>query len=142
MLLWTLGCMYLLELMVFSGYMPKSGIAGSYGSSVFKFWVFYLFIFLFWLPSLASGILIPWPGVKPVCPAVDMQSLNHWTTREVLLFLEGLVYCTCLWYTYFYSVHGNEITIYFMRVESLDFWNLLDYATLSEQLYFHFISYV
>ena len=29
--------MYLFELTVFSGYMPRSGIAGSYGSSVFSF---------------------------------------------------------------------------------------------------------
>ena len=36
-LLWTLGCMYFFELrvFVFSGYMPGSGIAGSYGNSSF-----------------------------------------------------------------------------------------------------------
>ena len=39
MLLWTLGCMYLFELvlLVFIGYIPRSGIAGSYGSSIFSF---------------------------------------------------------------------------------------------------------
>jgi len=39
-LLWTLGCMYLFELVLFfffSGYIPRSGIAGSYSSSVFSF---------------------------------------------------------------------------------------------------------
>ena len=36
-LLLTLGCMYLFELQfVFSGYMPRSGTAGSYGSFIFK----------------------------------------------------------------------------------------------------------
>ena len=39
MLLWTLGCIYLFRLVFldFWGYIPKSGIAGSYGSSIFSF---------------------------------------------------------------------------------------------------------
>ena len=39
MLLWTLGCMYLFELVffIFFGYIPRSGITGSYGSSSFSF---------------------------------------------------------------------------------------------------------
>ena len=39
MLLWTLGCMYLFELMFlgFFGCIARSGIAGSYGSSIFSF---------------------------------------------------------------------------------------------------------
>ena len=32
---------------------------------------------------LACGILVPQPGVGPVTPALEAQSLNHWTTREV-----------------------------------------------------------
>ena len=32
-----MGYMYLFELMIFSGYMPSSGIVGSYGSSIFNF---------------------------------------------------------------------------------------------------------
>ena len=27
-------------------------------------------------PSV-SGILVPWPGIKPVPPAVEVQRLNH-----------------------------------------------------------------
>ena len=26
----------------------------------------------------------PWPGIKPAPPAIEAQTLNHWTTREVL----------------------------------------------------------
>ena len=39
MLLWTLVCMYLFELIYiyFFGYIPRSGIAGSYGNSTFSF---------------------------------------------------------------------------------------------------------
>ena len=31
-----------------------------------------------------SGILVPWPGIRPVPPALETWSLNHWITREVL----------------------------------------------------------
>ena len=41
---------------------------------------FYLFI---WPHCEACGILIPWPGIKPVPPAVEVWCLNHWTAREV-----------------------------------------------------------
>ena len=27
--------------------------------------------------------LVPWPGIEPVPPAVEAQSLNQWTNREV-----------------------------------------------------------
>ena len=27
--------------------------------------------------------LVPWPGIKPGPPALGVQSLSHWTTREV-----------------------------------------------------------
>ena len=32
---------------------------------------------------MACGILIPQPGIKPLPPALEACSLNHWTTREV-----------------------------------------------------------
>ena len=38
----------------------------------------------FWLTPVACGILVPPPGMEPVPPVVKVQSLNHWTTREVL----------------------------------------------------------
>ena len=28
------------------------------------------------------GILVPQPGIQPMLPALKVQSLNHWTTRE------------------------------------------------------------
>ena len=33
--------------------------------------------------SVACGILVPQPGIKPVPPAVKAWSLNHWTAKEV-----------------------------------------------------------
>ena len=31
------------------------------------------------------GSYKPWPGIKPMPPAVEAQSLNHWTTLEKIL---------------------------------------------------------
>ena len=37
----------------------------------------------FWLCSVACGILVPWPGIRPVSPEMEMWNRNHWTTRIV-----------------------------------------------------------
>ena len=37
----------------------------------------------FRLCNTACGILVPRPGIKPMPPAVEAQSLNHWTTRGI-----------------------------------------------------------
>ena len=29
------------------------------------------------------GILVPQPGIEPTPSALEVQSFNHWTTREV-----------------------------------------------------------
>ena len=39
--------------------------------------------FIFWPHHAACRILVPRPGIKPVPPAVETWSLNHWTAREV-----------------------------------------------------------
>ena len=40
------------------------------------------FVFL-WLLHMAWGILVPQPGIKPRLSTVEVQSRNHWTTREL-----------------------------------------------------------
>ena len=42
----------------------------------------YFFIF-FRLCPMALMILVPWPRIESVPPALEAQHLNHWTTREV-----------------------------------------------------------
>ena len=42
--------------------------------------IFYLFIFC----HVARGILDPQPGMETSPLALEVWSLNHWTTREVL----------------------------------------------------------
>ena len=45
---------------------------------------FKLFIWeVFWSYCLVCGLLAPWPGIKPVTPALEAQSFNHWTSKEV-----------------------------------------------------------
>ena len=31
------------------------------------------------------GILVPWPEIKPTTLALELQSLNHWTTKQVTI---------------------------------------------------------
>ena len=39
--------------------------------------------FFFGLRRAAYNILVPQPGIEPIPLALRVQSLNHWTTREV-----------------------------------------------------------
>ena len=66
--------------------------------SCIHFAIFFFDWLIDWLIDFglsAWGILVPWPGIEPVPPAVEAWSLNHWTTREVpaifdLFFRSGL----------------------------------------------------
>ena len=39
--------------------------------------------FLFVVGKVACGILVSQPGIKPAVSTMEVQNLNHWTTREV-----------------------------------------------------------
>ena len=45
--------------------------------------VLLLLCLIFWPHFAACGILFPWPGIKPMFSALEVQSLNHWTASEV-----------------------------------------------------------
>ena len=45
--------------------------------------IYSFFIFIFWPHRTAHRILVPRPGIEPVPPALEAQSLNQWTAREV-----------------------------------------------------------
>ena len=50
------------------------------------FWApkpFLCLLFSFWTCHKACRILVHGPGIKPMPLAVEVQNLNHWTTREV-----------------------------------------------------------
>ena len=62
------------------------------GNSVFR--VFdCIFKKFSWPFCIACGLLVPCPEIQPAPLALDGQSLNHWTTREVLdyMFLNSSV---------------------------------------------------
>ena len=61
-------------------------------------------VFICWLLPTAYGILVPWPGIEPLPPAVEAWSLNHWTSEEVP---ELKLLCSLLWVIQ-NSVFGEE----------------------------------
>ena len=46
----------------------------------------FLFKKIFWLHRAPCGILVPQLGIEPGPSAVKVQSPNHWTAREFLVF--------------------------------------------------------
>ena len=48
--------------------------------------VIHIYTFFLRPHCVACVILVPWPGIEPMPPAVEAWSLNHWTAREVLTF--------------------------------------------------------
>ena len=53
-----------------------------------------------WTLSCSLWDLVPWPGIKPVPPALGVQSLSHWITRQVTVVFgcsdhEGLLVFFC-----------------------------------------------
>ena len=65
--------------------------------------LFFKFLFYFWSHCMAWGILVPRPGIEPMPPAVEVQSPNHWTAREVPM--HSFSYSFPLWFItgYWYS---------------------------------------
>ena len=57
--------------------------------------LFYVLI-SFWPCPVACGILVPLPRIEPMPPALEAQSLNHWTTREVLIHCLYISFFACL----------------------------------------------
>ena len=59
------------------------------------------FFFFFWSYHVACKILVPWPGIEPMPPALEAQSLNHWTAREVLPFFFWSIFSEKSYYNAF-----------------------------------------
>ena len=64
--------------------------------------------------SVACGMSVPWPGIEPMPPPLDVQSLNHWASREVPLKLTFKM--------------GLDLNIFLYFHMKLFFWNLLKKA--------------
>ena len=63
--------------------------------------------FFFGLCCVACEILVPPPVIEPTLPAVEVQSSNHWTAREVLLcgFFKKNIY-VCMYVCIYLVVPG------------------------------------
>jgi len=53
---------------------------GDFGGTSSRFLLF----FTLWPYHLVCGILVPWPGIKPMSPALEALSLNHWAVSHFL----------------------------------------------------------
>ena len=57
---------------------------------------------------MACRISVPRPGIEPIASAVETQSLNHWTTREVQKSTEHEIFLydyTVLYFLLFYTFY-------------------------------------
>ena len=50
-----------------------------------------------WTLSCSIWDLVPWPGIEPRLPTLGVQSLSHWTTREVPVQLILRIYMQDFW---------------------------------------------
>ena len=68
--------------------------------------IIFVFLFLLLLCQAACGFLVPWPGIKPVPPALEAWSLNHWTAGKSY---EGWLSCFTGDVRFHPSVHPPRI---------------------------------
>ena len=87
-----------------------------------------ILFYLFRLHHMVCGILVPGPGIEPVPPAVETQSLNYWTTREVHESINSLVLSLS---------YGPAFT--YVNEKLLEKPSLWPYGTLSEKWYICFL---
>ena len=68
----------------------------------------------FWPHHVACGILVPRPRIEPMVPAVEAQSLNHWTAREVPMLLLKLLFkkFQYVWIFHYYDRVGVGSHVY------------------------------
>ena len=76
-------------IMVVMGGRGREWLEGVSRGLLVSHWFCFLFFF-FWPYHTAGGILVPQPGIQTAPPALEVQSLNPWTTREVLILLLDL----------------------------------------------------
>ena len=75
---------------------------------------------------VAGGILVPRPGIKPMSPALEAQSPNHWTTREVpvnpsCLSVFYMVVCICESHTPNLSLL-HHLSSTHQRIDAFELW--------------------
>ena len=46
---------------------------------------------------MSKSISLPWPVIEPEAPPVEVQSLNHWTDKEVHVISLKILYVLKIW---------------------------------------------
>ena len=54
-----------------------------------------MYTFFFLPRHVACGILVPQPAIQPMLPALEAQTLSHWTAREVPIYTVVLEWASC-----------------------------------------------
>jgi len=72
------------NMLIYTLHLPNSTFHTLQVSIYLFFWFYFYF---FWPHHMSRGILVPRLGIELVAPAVEVWSLNHWTTRDVLKFV-------------------------------------------------------
>ena len=81
----VLWCFFSIPDILFELLCPSHYMFIKNASTLFLFsFSFFLFFFFFFATLEGMWILVSWPGVEHILPAVEAWILNHWTTREVL----------------------------------------------------------
>ena len=90
-----LGCLHLLTM--FTHFLHTAfPISYNYQSILYFFFclvLFQLFVVVVVFAHTTQHVELSRPGVEPMSPAVEGQSLNHWATREVLFSVLLSLFC-------------------------------------------------
>ena len=88
---------------------------------------YYYYYLMFWPCHEACGILVPQPGMKPLALALEVQSLNRWTTRESQAILFRLPFqqnLTGIWSSAFFSSGFPGVALLPLANTALAPWNM------------------
>ena len=79
------------------------------GSEAREFWG--IFVCLCGHARTACRILVPQPGIEPMSRAVEVQSLNHWTTRKIPASLNH-IYIYIFFFFFFFNFLARPHSIW------------------------------
>ena len=80
------------------------------------------FIYLFKLHCTACGTLDPQAGIEPVPSALEVQSLNHWTTRGISRKWNTLILILLLFFYFWNHSPSPLLTDKFIQSSVLYTW--------------------
>ena len=86
-----------------------------------------LFIFIFWLCQESCEILVPWPGIELMPPALEAWGLNHWTSRKSQMHVYIYIFCIYFLNDVFLAFSlNNSKKILFIYLFSLQYCIVFD----------------